>query len=248
MKIYKQIIIEIFQKPFRTFILFFTLFILALCMLSSVYIKLAIDASYQKQIEIDGYCIDVEKDNVVEFEDWKKCIDTILSIDGMVGYNNSVEYSTSCKTVGFENCAYEEAKLTKKEKKEVFLVGNIDTKLHSYFRNGKMVLLEGKYPTLEKKGTLIAVELAEKNKIQIGDIVEVESQNEKNIGTEVIGIYETKEIPKIESEHEGFYKKSKNSFIFCDLSTYQQINPNTEKVTILSFFTDNYSILEKIIS
>lgn len=245
MKLYKQIWIEILQRPFRSLTLFITVFVLSIFSISSAYISIAIESCYQEYVKKDGYCINVEIDPEQPLKNWKPAIENVLKFDEVVGYNNAFELSKKCQAVNFHNISYQNTKHVKKEKNEIYLVGDIDIQYREYFRNRDMELIKGSYPSEHSKGVLVAEEVAKENTLDIGDEIKIQYAEEDVTGLKIIGIYKTENVPKVETEIEGYYEESLNSFLFCDYESYHQVVKDKEELSVMSFFVGRYEDMEQ---
>lgn len=245
MKLYKQIWIEILQRPFRSLTLFITVFVLSTFSVGSAYISIAIESCYQEYVKKDGYCINVEIDSEQTLKNWKPEIESVLKFDEVVGYNNTFELSQKCQAVNFKNTPYQNTKYVKTEKNEIYLMGNIDTRYNQYFRNKDMELVKGSCPSEYNKGVLVAEEVAKENTLDIGDEIKIQYLGENITGLEVIGIYKTENVPNVETEIEGYYEESVSSYLFCDYESYYQVVKDKEELNMMSFFVGKYEEMEQ---
>lgn len=245
MKTAKQVWIEIIRRPFRSLLMCFTVFVLALFTVFGSFIRGIVGNIYQSFVRMEGYSIDVQVDAFNELSDWNKVLAQFMEMEHVDGYNNTIEMKELCAPVNFKNVDYygnEISDVQSEEDEMVWLVGNCDTKYYSSFRNEEMKLVEGVFPSLGNPGVAVDKNVAKTNNLHIGDEICV-SLYDMEMCLNIMGIYETFDIPRVETEKEGYYKDSINSFLFCDYENYIRLTGKSD-ISIMRFFIDAYENME----
>lgn len=240
----KQVFVEIIRRPFRNFFLFAVIFILVLCCVADCFLRAVSENFYRIFAGVTGYGIAVEIDEYMELDMWEDTIQAILQNPHIVSYNNQIEIEAECEPVDFVNVSYDGSVLPDSG---VWMYGYISIPYSSLFRNGKLSLIEGDYPTAEFSGVVIDQNLAAENDLQIGDVLTV-CYEETHCTFTVRGIYEANEIPQIESKSEdGYYTDSSESILFCDYISMTKLT-QTENSSILIFYLDDYQNMDECLT
>ena len=240
----KQIFIEIIRRPFKTILMCFTVFILVVFTVFGSFIRGISGNIYSDFVRLEGYSVDVQIDEFKELSDWNIILEQLMGLEHVVGYNNTHEARTLCNAVDFTNVDFHgnEAADTGRSRM-VYLVGNCNTEYYSSFRNEEMKLIDGLLPSTENPGAAIDINIAEKNNLNIGDSICV-SLYGTEFALNIIGIYETLIIPRVEADTEGFYMDSINSFLFCDYENYVKLAGKCD-INLIRFYIDEYDNMKK---
>lgn len=189
----------------------------------------------------EGCSIDVQIDSFSKLSDWDGLLDSIMELEHIEGYD-SMSMGRLCTPLNFSNVDYEGNVLAYGESSKVYVEGGCYTEYIDSFRNGEMKLVDGVLPSLEHPGVAVDKNIAEKNGLHIGDVISVASE-EAEVDMELVGIYDTYMVPKVEAEINGFYKESANSYLFCDYGSYVKLT-GYERLNLLRFYVDEYANLD----
>lgn len=248
MGLWKRIVTEIIRRPFRTIILAITILVLSVMSMIGGFLQNVVKNAYQEYVSLEGYSIAVE--NRTEDNIPSELLEKILSLDHVIGYNHLANYEYSFKPINFINIPYESTSYTSVNKSEnITLCGNINTNLYSTFRNDKMVLKEGEFPSLRQRGVIVDSILAAKNRLEIGNNIELYSDiDDRTIAFKIVGIYETKVAPEIEINNNNgtYYTISPNSYIFCDYDSILELQNSDILLSSLTFYIDEYENMEEV--
>lgn len=242
----KQIFIEIIRRPFKTILMCFTVFILVVFTVLGSFIRGISGNIYSDFVRLEGYSIDVQIDEFKELSDWDNLLEQLTGVEHVIGYNNTHEARILCNAVNFSNVDFEGNEATSIQtgrSQMVYLVGNCNTEYYSSFRNEEMKLIEGILPSTENPGAAIDINIAEKNNLNIGDSICV-SLYGTELTLDVIGIYETLIIPRVEADTEGFYMDSINSFLLCDYESFMKLAGKCD-INLTRFYIDEYDNMKK---
>ena len=167
-------------------------------------------------------------------------IKELQQIEHVIGYNMSA--TIECNPSNFINIPYKPDPILSSEEDngQVRLVGNYNTSLYDTFRRNEMVVKQGRTPDEAHPGALIDEDLAQKNKLSIGDTIEFDSSP----AIEVIGIYRTLNVPKI--RYDTYFATASKSYIFCDLGTLRSISEFGDLYTHMDVYVENYTSMENV--
>ena len=106
MNVIRQILAEILQRPFRTFLMSITLFILVAFTVLGSFLHNMVENIYHTFIEMRGCSIYVQENDFSTLSDWEVLISQVSDIPDIVGYNTCMPLQTLCEAVDFYNSDY----------------------------------------------------------------------------------------------------------------------------------------------
>ena len=242
MRVSRQIFIEIFRRPFRSILMFLTVFIMVGFTVFGSFLQSIEGNISQAFLAKTGCYVGVQIDAFSELSDWAGLLEKILVLKHVNGYN-SIGRALKCEPVNFTNVDYD-GNIMPDGVSQVYLMGGCDTGYIDFFRNDDMKLIEGEMPSDKHGGVAVDKNMLDKNGLHIGDTITL-SYGEYQYSMRIIGVYETAVIPKIESNMQGFYDETTSSYIFCDYDSYMQFN-KTSVLNMLKFFVDDYHELDAV--
>ena len=264
MSIFKRSILYVTRKKGKSTLLFLVLLIMATFVLTGLSIEKSTKIEQQKLRESLGGELTVMVDYTANNPYFKKTndgdggyylyserpltqevLDTISKVKGIK------KYDAFTPTLVNTNLDVIPGNVPMKDRysKLVYARTVSSSENNSYFESGTMKLVEGNHITPTTNGSaLISKDLAEKNKLKLGDTITIQhSENKQNVDVKIIGIYE---ILKQDSPIKNIvtYDKLENQ-IFVNLDTLQKLNKNMPTGFIQATFEVNDPAeLDKIIS
>lgn len=241
MNIKKHTILGVLNTPFRSLFLLITVTFLIFFLSIGIFIREVTNNYYLEFVRQEGYSFFVgtySQGNAPPLN--QDFIEETLKIDHVVGYNMSI--TLECFPQNFVNVPYQYSSILSAEENNgmIRLIGNQNTKLYDSFRNGHMKLISGSFPSTENPGALVDRVLASQNKLSLGDVIILDS-NQK---IPIIGIYETVVAPKINLD--DYYAYASKSFIFCDLNTFGTISPLYDTYIHMDLYVEKYDYMSSV--
>lgn len=151
-----------------------------------------------------------------EYPVTREIIDAIMTVDGIKNYDAATHTLVLTNLDIFPGNVPMKGEYSNR----VYARTVIGTEYNSFFASGKFRLAKGKHITgNESNVAVISKDLAEKNHLELGDFISLQSDN--SVDVKIIGIYE---ILKPDSPFENIvtYEKAENQ-IFTDLTTLQNL-------------------------
>lgn len=222
-------LVELRRKKSKYIILFIIFTILFTALLSG---KILCDSVFQMREKVlmrIGACLEIrgqdEEGKLLEIpNEWKTEIGNMQYVEGMNQHFSDYVFLKNAENVKIYTGANPDEQTSKNisglDENMVVLDANLNCKWIDGIRKKDMVLLDGEYPSEEKKGILIEQHLAEKNSIDIGDEMELRSKEGKEAKALVVGIYKTKGVFKITEDNfagKGVFAWSPYNRIYSNL-------------------------------
>ena len=229
MKTIKRAIKYIARKRGKTLILFLLLLVLGMLILLGLSVKKASDLSQEKLRKSLGgkFSIDINysEDNpyyheekveggMIVYSDKQinmEMVERIMDLPGI----DTCDASTDTLTV-IDNMKFFPGNIPVDEEfaHTMKIVGAYSTDTNKEFMSGKVKLVEGRHieSSKDKHKIIISKDLADLNKLSVGDKVMV-----KDFETEIVGLFEPKEIESVDKLITS-YDKIQNR-IFSDIQT-----------------------------
>ena len=203
---------------------------------------------HQEKWNSNGYEVwSVTTDN--SFESLKiEDIEKIAAVEGISDYNITT-VPTAVKQANFERIEDPDVDQTN-DFQGVALIGNRDMSLDANVLSGNVTIKEGRMTTKEDTDVcVISQELAEKNQLKVGDVLQFHSVKEEEPvqEAEIVGIYQVKE--RMQPYMSGDTYRSEN-VIFTDLhfpEKVEQDDPLYEKAYFKVADVDDYDAVKEAI-
>lgn len=176
-------------------------------------------------------------------------IDSIMQVDGIKYYNAQAEWNPDAEKIEF--CKPPMAlPLEAKLKKMANCVGVSDTEHNECFTSGAIRLMEGRNITLkDSHAAVISTDLADKNELQIGDILQLRTArldnkppatNGRLIELTIVGLFELQDVPEPASRQTVF--EVMENRIFTDMDSYMVYGYGKECRDKNRYFQANFII------
>lgn len=233
----KRAVRYLIRKKSKTVILFLVLLISEAMILSTgIILKASNEAKseLQKKTKTRILAGIMENNNPITTEDINR-IQDLKGIDRINKNTTLPVYPSNFQTVT-------ENQNTNTENLQVRLVGYDDLKLDGAFADSEVRIVKGKYPK-EKNEVLVNQILAETNKLEIGDVLTLETDDGKKLEGVISGYYlsgserkQSKEMASVYRIENTIYAKTESIITLQDTSGYESVfvylkNPeNLEKI------------------
>lgn len=233
----KRAVRYLIRKKSKTVILFLVLLISEAMILSTgIILKASNEAKseLQKKTKTKILAGIMENNNPITKEDINR-IQDLKGIDRINKNTTLPVYPSNFQTVT-------ENQNTNTENLQVRLVGYDDLKLDGAFADSEVRIVKGKYPK-EKNEVLANQILAETNKLEIGDVLTLETDDGKKLEGVISGYYlsgserkQSKEMASVYRIENTIYAKTESIITLQDTSGYESVsvylkNPeNLEKI------------------
>ena len=233
----KRAVRYLIRKKSKTVILFLVLLISEAMILSTgIILKASNEAKseLQKKTKTKILAGIMENNNPITTEDINK-IQELKGIDRINKNTTLPVYPSNFQTVT-------ENQNTNTENLQVRLVGYDDLKLDGAFADSEVRIVKGKYPK-EKNEVLVNQILAETNKLEIGDVLTLETDDGKKLEGVISGYYlsgserkQSKGMASVYRIENTIYAKTESIITLQDVSGYESVsvylkNPeNLEKI------------------
>ena len=233
----KRAVRYLIRKKSKTVILFLVLLISEAMILSTgIILKASNEAKseLQKKTKTKILAGIMENNNPITTEDINR-IQDLKGIDRINKNTTLPVYPSNFQTVT-------ENQNTNTENLQVRLVGYDDLKLDGAFADSEVRIVKGKYPK-EKNEVLVNQILAETNKLEIGDVLTLETDDGKKLEGVISGYYlsgserkQSKEMASVYRIENTIYAKTESIITLQDTSGYESVsvylkNPeNLEKI------------------
>ncbi len=258
MKFKKKLLLSLKGHLFSGTALLLLIFILSLAVFFGGYLYQVYQSFYDHVICADGFSMGIESENGIS----DVVLESILSMDEAVGYNNAVMQTFRCIPVDFVNTAYEsdregddDAHQSEKNQvisslpvtEEVVLCGNFDTKWNQLFVNGSLELIKGNWPESGTSQVILDEYLCQKNGLQIGDSITVLGEDQKTKYQFIVtGIYSAVSVPceTVYVNGEACELETGSSYIFCDADIWEQISGTPVSDQLIDVYADSKKNLD----
>ena len=233
----KRAVRYLIRKKSKTVILFLVHLISEAMILSTgIILKASNEAKseLQKKTKTKILAGIMENNNPITTEDINR-IQDLKGIDRINKNTTLPVYPSNFQTVT-------ENQNTNTENLQVRLVGYDDLKLDGAFADSEVRIVKGKYPK-EKNEVLVNQILAETNKLEIGDVLTLETDDGKKLEGVISGYYlsgserkQSKEMASVYRIENTIYAKTESIITLQDTSGYESVsvylkNPeNLEKI------------------
>ena len=233
----KRAVRYLIRKKSKTVILFLVLLISEAMILSTgIILKASNEAKseLQKKTKTKILAGIMENNNPITTEDINR-IQDLKGIDRINKNTTLPVYPSNFQTVT-------ENQNTNTENLQVRLFGYDDLKLDGAFADSEVRIVKGKYPK-EKNEVLVNQILAETNKLEIGDVLTLETDDGKKLEGVISGYYlsgserkQSKEMASVYRIENTIYAKTESIITLQDASGYESVsvylkNPeNLEKI------------------
>lgn len=245
MTCFRKIWLIITKRSKHSIYLLLLVFLFSVLGIVGYYFRYIIESYHEIVIHDVGYSIGLYRTDSENIPD--TLLEKIKQIDGVTEIN--IEEDCLITPLNFSNAVEDDTSdvFVPVQSGYIRLIGNLDTSRNIVFKNN-MELISGVYPCEGFKGALIDSYLAEHNGFSIGDNLVLLGSNEKEVFVPIIGIYQSLSYPQESLLNEGGYSEygqSPYSYVFCDLSTYEQVvGTNLSAACII--YTQNRRSLEKV--
>lgn len=245
MTCFNKIWLIITKRSNHSIYLFLLVFLFSILGIAGYYFRFIIDSYHEMIVQDVGYSIGIYTVDNKDMSD--ELLERISQIDGVERTN--LEADCLVYPLNFSNTIQDDTSdvFNPIKSEYIRLLGNYDTARNIVFRNN-MKLISGSYPCEECKGALIDSFLAEQNGLMMGDNLKLLGMSEKEVNIPIIGIYQLMSNPQESQLSDGGYTEygqSPYSYIFCDLSTYEQVNGSNISADCI-LYAQNRRDLEKV--
>lgn len=232
----------IVRKSYHSLCLFLVAFFFACFTIVAAYFGNIVDAYQELVVQDIGYVIHLTRTDEAVLP--QEAIEEVLDTPGVSGINCS---SPSLATpLNFSNSVdwgeSEPSVFDQTQSDKVKLIGNlcVDQNITLQVHG---VLVEGRYPDSDHPGMLISEDLAESNDLSVGDHLSLLCEGQDNeYSAAVVGIYQiTSPIQETTVNAKGYeeYGTSPYSYIFCDLSSFEEATGLQLDVTGINVYAKN---------
>lgn len=270
----KRVFIGLYRKPIQTIILIVLLTMICTLEFSGILLYQSAQDSRLDTLRQIGATITISpnheyqnsKGNVYE-PMTEEMLSSILEIPHIMGYdaaNGDVE--GTCRPINFGNVKKytgvdphiqtavifpESEALMQQDCVHIF--GSNDIKLVNQFRKHLSSVVSGDYPTDENKGVLISSELANTNRLSVGDDLQLQFlgindlQPEKTV--KIVGIYDTSlkfEIMPTNDTGVGVFQGSPYNLVFADYSTASSVTGHNGDITFFAIYIDSPEYIAEV--
>lgn len=237
----KRILIEVVRRPVRNILIALSVFLLSGFCCAGTFLEVVIRNFQNAFAEVSGYCLHVEAEGFKSLSDWQEVLKKAEEYPYIVAYNNAFEQMMICDPVNFQNVSYDGIVHQNDPYSNVYLYGYVDISCQDYFRNGRLELVRGEFPSEENQGVLIDQNLADVNGLTIGSEL-VLQYGDTTATMTVTGMYHAIQTPQTEQMN-GYYENAQESFLYCDYGSYVQFT-GQEEISALDFYVDEYAHME----